>query len=84
MTKLFGGSRYLVESIHAKKLLVGIFSQLGLPIQDNALTISDRRMELFIPYDFPVIEVTFSLEGLRADNYFLFIYLVYRMNFRHI
>ena len=40
MKKLFGGSRYLVESIHAKKLLLGIFSQLGLQIQDNALTIT--------------------------------------------
>ena len=29
LTKLFGGSRYLVQSIHAKKLQVGIFSQLG-------------------------------------------------------
>ena len=38
LTKLFGGSRYLVQSIHAKKLQVGIFSQLGLQIHDNALT----------------------------------------------
>ena len=29
LTKLFGGSRYLVQSIHAEKLQVGIFSQLG-------------------------------------------------------
>ena len=40
LTKLFGGSRYLVQSIHAEKLQVGIFSQLGLQIQDNALTTS--------------------------------------------
>ena len=38
LTKLFGGSRYLVQSIHAEKLQVGIFSQLRLQIQDNALT----------------------------------------------
>ena len=29
MTKLFGGSRYLIQSIHAKKLRVRIFSRLG-------------------------------------------------------
>ena len=39
LTKLFGGSRYSVQSIHTEKLQVGIFSQLGLQIQDNALTI---------------------------------------------
>ena len=38
LTKLFGGSRYLIQSIHAKKLQVRIFSRLGLKIQDNALT----------------------------------------------
>ena len=38
LKKLFGGSRYLVQSIDAKKLQVTIFSQLGLPIQDTALT----------------------------------------------
>ena len=29
LTKLFGGSRYLIQSIHAKKLQVRIFSRLG-------------------------------------------------------
>ena len=42
LTKLFGGSRYLIQSIHAKKLQVRIFSRLGLKIQDNALTISKK------------------------------------------
>ena len=40
LKKLFGGSRYLIQTIHAKKLQVRIFSRLGLQIQDNALTIS--------------------------------------------
>ena len=44
LTKLFGGSKYLVQSIHAEKLQVGIFSQLGLQFQDNALTIIGFKM----------------------------------------
>ena len=45
LTKLFGGSRDLVKSIHAKKLQVRIFSRLGLLIQDIALTIRAPRQE---------------------------------------
>ena len=45
LTKLFGGSRYLIQLIHAKKLQVRIFSRLCLKIQDNALTISVARMK---------------------------------------
>ena len=43
LKKLFGGSRYLIQSIHAKKLQVRIFSRLGLQIQDNALTNSQHK-----------------------------------------
>ena len=38
LKKVFGGSKYLIQSIHAKKLQVRIFSRLGPKIQDNALT----------------------------------------------
>ena len=72
LTKLFGGSRYLIQSIHAKKLQVRIFSRLGWisPLLFQQISRKSVKVE-FLTYHVtrPLIELKLAISKTCSDSF---------------